>query len=274
MCFLPQVADMMTHTSLEEILHERFGLLEFRPKQTEVIDNLVHGRHTLALLPTGYGKSLCYQVPSQILPGITLVVSPLIALMQDQVNSLIRRGLTNVTLLNSSIDRDQRDLRMAGIKSGAYKLVYVAPERFESGGFRQMLSEIDVSLLVIDEAHCISQWGHDFRPQYRNLSGHLSHVPGATILALTATATPVRKKTSCNRCLPEMHVVVGSFDRPNLHLEVRGCRNNFEKDEYVERMLRSTSEPAIIYTSSRKETESLPSDCGNTESKRRTIMPE
>ncbi|HEY9718336.1 MAG TPA: ATP-dependent DNA helicase RecQ [Trichormus sp.] len=249
---------MMTHTSLEEILHERFGLSEFRPKQTEVIDNLVHGRHTLALLPTGYGKSLCYQVPSQVLPGITLVVSPLIALMQDQVNSLIRRGLTNVTLLNSSIDRDQRDLRMAGIKSGAYKLVYVAPERFESGGFRQLLREIDVSLLVIDEAHCISQWGHDFRPQYRNLSGYLSHVPGATILALTATATPaVQKDIVQSLALPEMHVVVGSFDRPNLHLEVRGCRNNFEKDECVERILRSSNEPAIIYTSSRKETEAL-----------------
>lgn len=223
-----------------------------------MIDNVMHGRHTLALLPTGYGKSLCYQVPSQVLPGVTLVVSPLIALMQDQVNGLLRRGLNNVTLLNSSIAWDERDLRMAGIRAGAYKLVYVAPERFESARFRQLLSTIDVSLLVIDEAHCISQWGHDFRPQYRNLSGHLSHVPGATILALTATATPpVQKDIVQSIALPEMHVVVGSFDRPNLRLEVRGCRNNFEKDDYLFRLLRSTSAPVIVYTSSRKETEAL-----------------
>ena len=249
---------MLTHAALEETLRERFGLAEFRPKQKEVIDNVMRGKHTLALLPTGYGKSLCYQVPSQVLPGITLVVSPLIALMQDQVNGLLRRGLNNVTLLNSSIAWDERDLRMAGIRAGAYKLVYVAPERFESARFRQLLSTIDVSLLVVDQAHCISQWGHDFRPHYRNLSGHLSHVPGATILALTATATPpVQKDIVQSLALPEMHVVVGSFDRPNLRLEVRGCRNNFEKDEFLFRLLRSTSEPVIVYTSSRKETEAL-----------------
>ena len=123
----------MTATiQLDTTLREVFGLDAFRAKQLEVIENVMAGHHTLGLLPTGYGKSLCYQVPSQVLPGITLVVSPLIALMQDQVNNLLKKGLKNVTLLNSSLDTDEREERMAGIKSGAYKLVYVAPERFES----------------------------------------------------------------------------------------------------------------------------------------------
>src|SRR5262245_36241255 len=128
----------MTQATLERILHDKFGLQEFRPKQKEVIDSILMGKHTLALLPTGYGKSLCYQVPSQVLNGVTIVVTPLIALMQDQVNGLIRRGMNNITLLNSSLSPEERDLRMAGIRSGAYKLVYIAPERFESYRFRQM----------------------------------------------------------------------------------------------------------------------------------------
>lgn len=249
---------MPTTEQLQSILRDVFGLSEFRTKQQEVIENVLEGHHTLALLPTGYGKSLCYQVPSQALPGITLVVSPLIALMQDQVNNLIKRGLTNVTLLNSSLDMDEREERLAGIESGAYKLVYVAPERFESGRFRRILSEIDVSLLVIDEAHCISQWGHDFRPHYRKLSNYLSHIGAATILALTATATPVVQADIVQSLkLDHMRVVVGNFDRPNLRFVVRDCRNNYEKDDCVIGAITADDQPSIIYTSSRKETEAL-----------------
>lgn len=244
---------------LDSVLHEKFGLKEFRPKQREVIDHIMNNRHTLALLPTGYGKSLCYQVPSQILPGATIVVSPLIALMQDQLNGLLRRGISNATLLNSSVSPDELDIRFGGIKAGVFKLVYVAPERFESPRFRNLLEQIDVSLLVIDEAHCISQWGHDFRPQYRNLSGYiLNHLKAASVLALTATATPqVQRDIVQSLNLPKMNVVTGSFDRPNIRFEVEGVTNAVGKDSFVFSALKSTQAPAIVYTSSRKEAEAL-----------------
>lgn len=244
---------------LDSVLHEKFGLKEFRPKQREVIDHVLNGKHALALLPTGYGKSLCYQVPSQILPGATIVVSPLIALMQDQLNGLARRGITNATLLNSSVSPDELDIRFGGIKAGVFKLVFVAPERFESPRFRNLLQQIDVSLLVIDEAHCISQWGHDFRPQYRNLSGYiLNHLKAASVLALTATATPqVQRDIIQSLNQPNMNVVTGSFDRPNIRFEVEAVSNAVEKDNFVFSALKSTQAPSIVYTSSRKEAEAL-----------------
>ncbi len=244
---------------LDSVLHEKFGLKEFRPKQREVIDHVMNGKHALALLPTGYGKSLCYQVPSQILPGATIVVSPLIALMQDQLSGLARRGITNATLLNSSVSPDELDIRFGGIKAGVFKLVFVAPERFESPRFRNLLQQIDVSLLVIDEAHCISQWGHDFRPQYRNLSGYiLNHLKAASVLALTATATPqVQRDIIQSLNQPNMNVVTGSFDRPNIRFEVEAVSNAVEKDNFVFSALKSAQAPAIVYTSSRKEAEAL-----------------
>jgi ATP-dependent DNA helicase RecQ len=248
----------ITASLMEPILRERFGIAEFRPKQTEVIDSILLRQHTLGLLPTGYGKSLCYQVPSQVLPGVTLVVSPLIALMQDQLNGLLKRGIVNATLLNSSISLEEQNLRIGGIKAGAYKLVYVAPERFESPRFRSMLDSIDISLIVIDEAHCISQWGHDFRPHYRNLSHHLAHLPMATILALTATATPAVQKDIVKTLAPDnMRVVHASFDRPNLHLDVRQVSDSQEKDKFVFKIARRETQPIIIYTSSRREAEAL-----------------
>ncbi|MBP7862273.1 ATP-dependent DNA helicase RecQ [bacterium] len=243
---------------LHRVLHEKFQLSEFRPKQKEVIDLVLSGKNTLALLPTGYGKSLCYQVPSQVLPGATIVISPLIALMQDQLSSLNKRGVSNATVLNSSLDADEYYDAVAGIKCGRFKLIYVAPERLESPRFRQLLQEIKVSLLVIDEAHCISQWGHDFRPQYRNMKEHLKLMPDATILALTATATPtVQRDIGQNLGLPNINVVIASFDRPNLRLEVECCSDAKEKDDHVLKLLRQEKSPAIVYTSSRKETEAL-----------------
>lgn len=248
----------ITANLLQQILQKRFGIQEFRPKQKEVIDSILDKRHTLGLLPTGYGKSLCYQVPSQVLPGVTLVVSPLIALMQDQLNGLLKRGITNATLLNSSVTLEEQNFRIGGIKSGAYRLVYVAPERFESPRFRSMLDSIDISLVVIDEAHCISQWGHDFRPHYRNLSDHLTHLPNATILGLTATATPAVQKDIVSILAPDrMKVVHASFDRPNLHLAVKQCSDSSEKDKFVFKVAQNHKEPLIIYTSSRRETEAL-----------------
>ena len=158
---------------LEGRLVEFFGFERFRPGQREVIERLFQGQHTLAVLPTGSGKSLCYQLPAQMLPGLTLVVSPLIALMQDQVEGLVRRGIHNATCLMSTLDSSALNARYSQIEHGQYKLVYIAPERFDSARFQQLVRSTRIELLVIDEAHCISQWGHDFRPHYRTVTRRL-----------------------------------------------------------------------------------------------------
>ena len=243
---------------LDSVLEDRFGLESFRPKQQEVIDAVMQGKHTLAVLPTSYGKSLCYQLPSQILPGVTLVVSPLIALMQDQLSGLWRRGIRNATCLNSSVSSDELMERMEAIREGAIKLVYVAPERFESPRFRKLLDQIKISLVVIDEAHCISHWGHDFRLQYRNLSNYLSHLKASTILAVTATATPhVQKDIVKTLGLPRMQIITAGFDRPNLRFDVNALASAGEKERNLLHLLHDTTGATIVYTSSRKETERI-----------------
>jgi ATP-dependent DNA helicase RecQ len=240
-----------------EVLRDRFNLAEFRPKQKEVIERILNGHSTLALLPTGYGKSICYQVPSQILPAVTIVVSPLIALMQDQLAGLRRRGIHNATVLNSSVSGEVLRDRVEGIREGQYRLIYVAPERFESSLFRELLMDIDVSLLVIDEAHCISQWGHDFRPHYRNLHEHTRDMRVKTVLALTATATPAVRADiqNCLKLAPEA-VIETSFDRPNLHFQVNKAASIEEKDTLLADILRDTRNgTSIVYTSTRKDAE-------------------
>lgn len=248
--------DSASQFLLHAVLEEKFGLTSFRPKQLEVISAIMSGKNTLALLPTGYGKSLCYQVPSQILPGITLVVSPLIALMQDQLSGLWKRGIRNASCLNSSLNSYELDERIASIENGDTRLIYVAPERFESERFRNLLSSIKVSLVVIDEAHCISQWGHDFRLQYRNLSTYFAKLKGATVLALTATATPqVQKDIVKTLAIPKMQVITANFDRPNLQFHVRSLSSIAEKENQLQKLLRNAQGSSIVYTSSRREAE-------------------
>src|SRR5882724_3490823 len=245
---------MVVMDQLEARLVEFFGFECFRPGQREVIERLLQGQHTLAVLPTGSGKSLCYQLPAQMLPGITLVVSPLIALIQDQVEALVRRGIHNVTCLISTLDSSALNARYSQIEHGQYNLVYIAPERFDSARFQQLVRSTPIDLLVIDEAHCISQWGHDFRPHYRTVTRRLPELKQATVLALTATATTaVQNDIAKTLELPTMERIVGDFNRPNLRLQVIQAHRMTEKDVQLITVLAGQEHSAIVYASTRKE---------------------
>ena len=178
-----------SESNLHDALKRYFGFDRFLEGQEQAIQNVCDGRDVVVTMPTGSGKSLCYQLLSMIAEGITIVVSPLISLMKDQVDGLLSRGLP-ATFINSALSLEEMRERMAGIRSGQYKLVYVAPERFRNQRFMEALAEVQVSLIAVDEAHCISQWGHDFRPDYLRLRRVVEGFPHAQVMALTATATP------------------------------------------------------------------------------------
>lgn len=240
--------------ALEARLAEVFGFGSFRPGQREVIEHLLQGQHTLAILPTGSGKSLCYQLTAQMLPGMTLVISPLIALMQDQVEALMRRGITNATCLSSALDPAEISARYSQIERGRYKLVYLAPERCDSPRFQQFVRSAAIDLLVIDEAHCISQWGHDFRPHYRTLSRRLPAFKAATVLALTATATAAVQDDIVHTLeLGAMERIIGDFNRPNLRFEVIRIDRPEDKDARLIELLSQEKGSAIVYASTRNE---------------------
>src|SRR3954452_14686204 len=178
---------------LERTLRERLGLEQFRPGQRAVIESVIGGRDVLCVMPTGGGKSLCYQLPALLLPGLTLVVSPLIALMKDQVDALTQRGL-RATLINSTLDPSEQRARILEIEAGQYDLVYVAPERFRSPRFVEMMGRVKPALLAVDEAHCISEWGHDFRPDYSKIGHARRRLGSPPCIALTATATDLVRR--------------------------------------------------------------------------------
>ncbi|MBX6314081.1 MAG: ATP-dependent DNA helicase RecQ, partial [Isosphaeraceae bacterium] len=242
---------------LERTLRERFGLERFRPGQREVIATVLERRDVLCVMPTGGGKSLCYQLPALLLDGLTLVVSPLIALMKDQVDALVGRGI-RATLINSTLDPAEQRARLIEIEAGRYDLVYVAPERFRSGRFVEAMARIKPALLAIDEAHCISEWGHDFRPDYARL-GHARRALGMPpCIALTATATDlVRRDIADQLDLREPAQFVTGFDRPNLVYRVIEARKDEEKLAAVARILDRNPGSSIIYASSRKRCEAI-----------------
>src|SRR5687767_1434521 len=205
-------------------LRQHFGFHDFRDGQREVIESILAGKDAVVVMPTGSGKSLCYQLPALMLDGATLVVSPLIALMKDQVDALHARGLP-ATFINSSIPWPEQGARIDALRRREYKLVYVAPERFRSGRFLEALQSINISLFAVDEAHCISTWGHDFRPDYLRLKGVIQALNGRggnpQTLALTATATPyVRSDIIQQLGLNKPETFVSGFDRPNLTIDV------------------------------------------------------
>ena len=205
--------------ALETLLKDRFGYRGFRPGQRDICTQVTSGKDALVVMPTGSGKSLCYQLPALARGGTTLVVSPLIALMKDQVDSLTKQGI-RATYINSSISPQERARRTNGMQAGEWELVYVAPERFQSG-FLRILQQSDIRLLAIDEAHCLSSWGHDFRPDYLRLGRVREALDYLPTVALTATATPrVQNDILKHLELQEAERFILGFDRENLKLEV------------------------------------------------------
>jgi ATP-dependent DNA helicase RecQ len=241
---------------LTGLLRERFGFAEFRPAQQQVIDKVMAGANVLAVMPTGSGKSLCYQLPALALPGLTLVVSPLIALMKDQVDQLNHLGLP-ATLINSTISREQQRSRLQQAIAGKIKLLYIAPERFQNDDFRGGLSRTRVSLFAVDEAHCISLWGHDFRPDYLRMRSVVKDLKSPPVLALTATATPaVRRDILTQLGIEGATQVVSGFDRPNLYLEVREVATTAEKIRGIVELAR-WAPLGIVYAGTRKNVEEI-----------------
>ncbi|AKU92150.1 RecQ family ATP-dependent DNA helicase [Vulgatibacter incomptus] len=244
-----------SHAEIAGALERHFGFAGFRPGQEAVVRSVLAGKPTVAVMPTGAGKSLCYQLPALLLPGTALIVSPLVALMKDQVDSLSARGIP-ATFINSSIDDAEKARRLDAVRRGAFKLVYVAPERFRSAAFVEAIREIEISLYAVDEAHCISQWGHDFRPDYTRLGQVRWVLRPPRTLALTATATPeVRDDIVRVLRLKDPKVSVAGFDRPNLFFEVAKVANEHEK---LGRIVRSCRDGGgVVYCATRRDVEKV-----------------
>lgn len=241
----------------ELVLETVFGYKKFRPYQKEIIQSVLNGHDTLAVMPTGGGKSICYQIPSLIFEGITIVVSPLISLMQNQVSALEEAGVHSV-FLNSSLDWDSYKETVFDIKTGAAKIIYVSPEGLSTSRVRDILndSSLNVSCITVDEAHCVSQWGHDFRPDYLEISAIRNFFPNAVMIALTATATKqVQQDILKNLKMKNPSVFVSSFNRTNIYLEVQPKINAFE--QVVEYLKNRKDESGIIYCNSRKQVDEL-----------------
>jgi ATP-dependent DNA helicase RecQ len=242
-------------TPLLPLLKQYFGFTSFRPRQEEIIRASLAGQDVFALLPTGGGKSLCFQLPALTRTGLTVVVSPLIALMKDQVDALQAAGVAG-TFLNSSLSANESRERLRGLHRGEFKLLYVAPERLLLSGFLDDLKRWNVALFAIDEAHCISEWGHDFRPEYRQLAGLRPQFPAVPFMALTATATErVRSDIVGQLHLREPALFVASFNRPNLTYRVSGKTGAY--GQVLEFVRARPRDAGIIYCQSRKGAESL-----------------
>ncbi|MCI7707629.1 MAG: DNA helicase RecQ [Parabacteroides sp.] len=242
---------------LQQLLKKFFGYSEFRPLQAEIIQHILQKKDALVLMPTGGGKSICYQLPAIYLPGITLVISPLIALMKDQVEGLIANGIPAASLNSMMSDSEQQQVKQLCIQ-GKIKLLYISPERVKAEA-DWFLPRLDISLIAIDEAHCISHWGHDFRPEYTQLAILKERFPNVPVIALTATADKVTRTDIIEQLrLNNPQVFISSFDRPNLSLTVRRGLNKKEKIKSIVHFIRQHRDQCgIIYCMKRSDTEML-----------------
>lgn len=238
-----------------EVLKKHFGYDSFRPLQAEIIDHVMGKQNALVLMPTGGGKSVCFQIPALLFDGLTVVISPLIALMKDQVEALRSNGI-KASFLNSSISPQEQDAVLWAAKLGELKLLYIAPEKLFTGNLVAMFKTLNISLFAIDESHCISSWGHDFRPEYRQLAILKDEFPNTPIIALTATADKVTRRDICRQLrIDEQHTFIASFDRPNLSLEVLPGRRRMAQ---IAQFLKTVpKQSGIIYCLSRKGTEAV-----------------
>lgn len=241
---------------LRVALQEKFGFDDFYPGQEDVVSRVLRGQDTLAILATGAGKSLTYQLPALLLEGTTIVVSPLIALMKDQLDMLRDRGITDVVALNSTLSEDQELRARERIASGNLRIIYTTPEKLEDEAFQKLLKSIKVPLFVVDEAHCISQWGHDFRPAYLALGNVIAQLGHPTVLALTATATPsVREDILHQLGIEHSKPIVRGFDRPNLVYEARKADKEADKLKILSTLFQGDDPlqgTGIIYTATIK----------------------
>ncbi len=239
-----------------EKLQEIFGFEDFLDGQEGVIEQILSGRDGSVVMPTGGGKSLCYQLPALCRGGVTLVVSPLIALMKDQVDALEERGVA-VTLINSTLTWNEQKERLEGMKNGAYRLVYIAPERFRASSFMSALSDVKIEMVAIDEAHCLSQWGHDFRPDYMRLGKALEDMGRPQCVALTATATPiVREDIRGVLNLREPFESISGFERPNLSFTITPVEKVAQKYGRLKKVL-AENKTGIVYCATRKKVEEV-----------------
>lgn len=252
------LANMPDIQQAEHLLHEVFGFEEFRSLQKDIIENVLQKRDTLAIMPTGGGKSLCYQIPALIFDGLTIVVSPLISLMKDQVDQLTAYGIS-ASYLNSSLSPQEYEATLDLIRRNKLDLLYLAPETLLKGNVLNLLSGLNVECVAIDEAHCISEWGHDFRPEYRQLSEVTKRFDNAVSLGLTATATPrVQKDIANSLGLADANTFVASFNRKNLYLDVVSKSSPLQQT--INFLRRHEGESGIIYCFSRKQVDQLTQD--------------
>lgn len=242
----------------KELLKTYFGYDTFRIGQEDIIQSVLSGRDVMAVMPTGAGKSLCYQIPALLLPGITLVISPLISLMQDQVKSLNEAGI-HAAYINSSLTETQISKAISRAQAGVYKIIYVAPERLESAEFIRFALNSNISMVTVDEAHCISQWGQDFRPSYLKIVDFIECLPDRPVIsAFTATATQeVKADIECILKLNHPNVVVTGFDRENLYYSVEYVRGKQKDDFIINYIEKHRDESGIIYCATRKNVDSL-----------------